>query len=539
MIKKLLFCFLLFTNISQGQNTIGTMSITEDAYEGYTLVSINTKALLIDNCGQLIREWSSQYLPGNSVYLMPNGNILRAGRLNDGSSDIGFGGQGGIVEMFDWEGNLIWSFTHSSNQFRQHHEAFPLPNGNVLIIAANVINEADAIQAGRDPNKLDESELYNERIFEIEPVGATGGNIIWEWNAIDHVIQDFDATKDNFGVVADNPQKIDINFLNGFDAENNWLHINSIQYNEERDQIVISPRRMSEIWIIDHNTTTSEAAGSAGDLLYRWGNPQAYRQGTEDDRKLYGQHTPYFIPSGLPNEGKIMLFNNGFGRLPIFSEVFIINPPEIGLGEYEYTPGTAYGPTNTDFTFPEVAPTNDSDFYSAIVSNAQQLPNGNILVCEGREAYFFELDENNDIVWEYQSPISNTDGTAYAQGGPAPINAFSFRALKYSLDYSAFTGRDLTPGLPLETNPDLTPCNNLSVENFDATVVRIYPNPTSNSIQIKSTLQIDKIEVYNILGAKVSETQYSNIDLSEQTNGIYFLRIYSESIFISKKVIKN
>ena len=62
------------------------------------------------------------------------------------------------------------------------------------------------------------------------------------------------------------------------------------------DQIVLSNHNLSEIWIIDHSTTTLEAAshsggnsGKGGDLLYRWGNPQAYDQGTGADQLLNHQ----------------------------------------------------------------------------------------------------------------------------------------------------------------------------------------------------------------------------------------------------------
>ena len=542
MTKKLLFKILLLSIsiFSYSQNTVGTISITEEAYDAYTLVSINTKAYLIDNCGQVINEWTSQYLPGSAIYLLPNGNILRAGKLEDGSSNIGFGGQGGIVEMFDWDGNIIWSYTHSSNEFRQHHDIYPLPNGNILILAATVINQADAVQEGRDPNKLLDSELYNQRIFEVEPVGLTGGNVVWEWNVIDHVIQDIDPTKNNFGNVGENPQKIDINFLNGFGAANNWLHVNAIQYNEERDQIIISSRRLSEFWIIDHSTTTIEASGIAGDILYRWGNPQSYRQGTESDKKLFGQHTPYYIPSGYPNEGKIMLYNNGFLRSPQYSQVLIIDPPTNINGDYQYTPNTAYGPASPDFTYPETAPTTDSDFYSSIVSNAQQLPNGNILICQGRQGFYFEINENNQIVWEYQMPISNGNGTSYVQGEPAPINGITFRAIKYGLDYPAFTGRDLTPGLPLETNPNITACLNvLSNDDFNLDYISFFPNPTKDFVTINTQQSIDKIEVFNITGIKVLDFKNTKtINLKSFESGIYFLKFKSGNNVITKKIIK-
>jgi len=544
MKTKLLLPFFILFYIAHGQNTVGTISINEDAFEAFTLFTSHTKSYLINNCGETINEWNSNYLPGNSVYLLENGNLLRAGRLNDGSSDITFPGTGGIVELFDWEGNLLWSYSYSSNQFRQHHDVYPMPNGNVLILAATVMSQSEAIQAGRNPTLLEDGELYNEQIIEVEPIGTNQANIVWEWNIKDHLIQDFDDTKNNFGLVNENPQRLDINFLNGSQSNNNWLHVNSIQYDDKRDQIILSSRNLSEIWIIDHSTTTSESAsssggiyGSGGDFLYRWGNPAAYRQGTVEDRKLFGQHSPYFIETGLPNEDKIIVFNNGNGRTPNFSQVDIIAPPETNLGVYDYTTDTAYGPTDTDFTYSNLSSA-PSEFFSGIVSGAQQLANGNILICEGREGYFFEIKTNGEKVWEYINPISGNDGNSTSQGDPAPTDNLTFRAFKYSTDYPAFIGRDLTPGEPLELDPNSNNCNELSITNFNEPVVNIFPNPTSEKIKITSKLSIDKITIYNTLGHKIRETNNPLIDLSEYSEGIYYLKIHSGSMIISKKIIK-
>ncbi len=546
MLKKI-FILLVLLKYAHAQNTVGAISITEDAFEAYTLISINTKAYLINNCGEVINEWNSTHVPGSSVYLLPNGNLLRAGRLDDGSSNIAFGGQGGIIELFDWDGNILWSYTYSSNQFRQHHDIYPMPNGNVLVLAATVVSGFNAIQAGRNPGLLASNELYNEQVIELEPVGSDQANIVWEWNVIDHVIQDFDNTKENFGVISEHPEKVDLNFLNGGNGSNNWLHINSMQYNEALDQIVLSSRNLSEVWIIDHSTTTAQAAtgsggvyGKGGDLLYRWGNPQSYGQGTETDRQLYGQHYPHFIESGLPNAGKILVFNNGFGRTPSFSQVDMLTPPTTAPGIYTYTPNTAYGPANLDFSYSDMS-SDPSEFFSAIVSSAQELPNGNILICEGREGHIFEIDPSNSntIVWDYVNPISNVDGSSTVQGNSRPSNNILFRAIKYTPDYSAFTGRDLTPGLPLELNPDLSPCNNLSIDTFELSSVNIYPNPTTNYVTINSERHIDRIEIYNILGAKVGEINDSKrVDFSSSTSGVYFLKIYSGNAAVSKKIIK-
>ena len=545
MIKKIILALAIVCySTTTAQNTVGTTYIDQNVFDGFTLINVNTKAYLINNCGEVLNEWVSTYPPGNAVYLLPNGNLLRAGRTTDGSSDIVFGGQGGVVELFDWDGTLIWSFLYSTNEYRQHHDIFPMPNGNVLILAATVISEGDAIAAGRNPDALSQSRLYNEQIIEVEPVGTDQANIVWEWNIKDHLIQDFDATKANFGNVKLNPGKLDINFLNGRDGLSNWLHFNSIQYDDNLNQIVMSSRNLSEIYIIDHSTTTAEAAtssggtyGRGGDLLYRWGNPQAYRQGTENDRKLYGQHYPHYIAQGLNDEGKLIIYNNGDGRQPEYSEVLIINPPTTTPGTYEYSTDTAFGPENPDYVYSE--PSNEtSNFYSRIVSSAQRLPNGNTLVCEGAQGGVFELDVNDNIVWKYQNPVNNSNGNISTQGGAIPNNALLFRALKYAPNYPAFAGKDLTPGLPIELNPNLAICENLSASSFDTPQIFIFPNPVSQLLTVKSLEHIHSVALYSMSGNQVLETIGNTLDVSALATGVYFAKINIGNRYISKKIIK-
>ena len=367
---------------------------------------------------------------------------------------------------------------------------------------------------------------------------------MWEWNIKDHLIQDSDNTKANFGDVSLNPGKLDINFLNGRDGLSNWLHFNSIQYDDNLNQIVMSSRNLSEIYIIDHSTTTAEAAtnfggtyGRGGDLLYRWGNPQAYRQGTETDRKLYGQHYPHFIPPGQNDSGKLIIFNNGDGREPEYSEVLIINPPMTSPGVYDYLPNTSFGPENPDYSYSEQA-TGTSSFYSRIVSSAQRLPNGNTLVCDGDQGGVFELDTNDNIVWKYQNPVNNSNGNISTQGGAIPNNALLFRAIKYAPNFPAFIGRDLTPGLPIENNPNSAVCENLSSSSFDSAQVSIFPNPTSTYVTINASEHINSVVLYSISGKQILETKSNTLDISEFPPGIYFAQIHIGNRYISKKIIK-
>ncbi|MDT7831853.1 aryl-sulfate sulfotransferase [Flavobacteriaceae bacterium S356] len=543
MIRRLFLISLFVSATIFGQNTVGTISVTNEAYDGFTLFSIHTKSYLIDNCGQVVHEWTSAFTPGNAVYLLPNGNLLRAGK-RDGQSQINFGGTGGIIELFDWDGNLLWQYEYNTDQYRQHHDVYPMPNGNVLILAATVMSQSEAIQAGRDTSLLPDNEVYNERIFEVEPVGSNQVNVVWEWNAKDHLIQDFDNTKDNYGVVADHPEKLDFNFLNGGTGGANWLHVNSIQYDETLDQIVISSRNLSEVWIIDHSTTTAEAAtgsggiyGKGGDFLYRWGNPQSYDQGVEADRQLFGQHYPHYIENGLVDAGKMMIFNNGNGRMPLFSEVFIIDPPTSAPGVYSYTTNTAYGPAAPDYIYADM--TNDpSDFYSGIVSGAQRLPNGNILICEGREGHFFEINASEEVVWDYINPVDNNSGITANQTQSASPSNIVFRALKYSKSYAAFSGKDVSPGQPIEGNPDLTPCNALSTDQHVLNTARVYPNPSDDVVTIETTQNIQKVEIYTLLGENVLTFKNSKqVDVSSLKHGIYLLKIFSDEVAVMKKII--
>ncbi|AUC82347.1 hypothetical protein CW733_09460 [Lacinutrix sp. Bg11-31] len=542
MTKKVLFTILtiLISLSSFSQNTVGTLTNTPESFDGLTLLypSSSNETYLIDNCGQVINQWTSNYTPGASAYLLENGNLLRTGKITN--SDINFGGVGGKLELFDWDNTLLWEYTYSSPNFSQHHDIYPLPNGNILVLAVSTMETLEAVQAGRDPLLLSDGKLFNEQIIELQPVGTNQANIIWEWNIKDHLVQDYDPLKDNYGIVADNPQLLDINFLNYDNPVANWLHINSIQYNETLDQIILSSRKLSEIYIIDHSTTTQESSshtggiyGKGGDFLYRWGNPEAYGKGNSTNRKLDGQHYPHWIADTLTDEGKILVFNNG--NSVGYSSVEIIDPPTTSSGVYLYNNSTGYGPNSSEWNYTSPTPT---DFFSSILSSAQRLPNGNTLICDGDSGYFFEIDINNTIVWEYVNP--DTSNGILSQGDVSSGN-FTFRAKKFSFDYPAFNGRDLTPGNPIEANPDLSNCNLLTVSEYslDETSIKLYPNPILDYLTIDYPKTINSLEVYTIFGQLLKKvTNTKTIRFEKIASGLYLIKISTDDGSITKKIIK-
>ena len=299
-------------------------------------------------------------------------------------------------------------------------------------------------------------------------------------------------------------------------------------------------RIVSEIYIIDHSTTTAEAAlhtggtyGKGGDFLYRWGNPEAYDHGTSTNRILIRQHYPHWIPDGLTDEGKIIIFNNGGDR--VYSSIDIIDPPTSAPGVYIYGVTDGYGPINPEWTYTDPVPTN---FFSTILSSAQRLPNGNTLICDGDSGYFFEIDANKSIVWEYVNPDATS---GIVSQGDIPSFNLVFRAHKFSTDYPAFDGKDLSPGDPIELNFDIGSCEILAVSEYDiSSQLNVYPNPTSGSFDINTDLPIDKVEIYDVFGKLIlTKIKTQNLSIELLASGVYFVKIYSDNKMGTKKIIKH
>jgi hypothetical protein len=361
---------------------------------------------LVKSSGTVNHTWTSSYTPGAATYWLGDGTILRTIRV--GFS--GGGGAGGGIQKVQWDGTITWDFRYNTNGDLSHHDIALLPNGDVLMIAWETKTRAEAIAQGRNPSTVSNQGFQPDHIIEVKPTGPTSGDIVWEWHAWDHLIQDFDSSKANYGVVADHPELIDINFGSFFMGGTDWLHTNSIDYNPQFDQIVISAHNFGEIWVIDHSTTTEEAAGhtggnsgKGGDLLYRWGNPQAYRAGTSSDQKLFGQHDTNWVKPGCPGAGDILIFNNGLGRPGgQYSSVDEITPPvNNNTGEYYLEPGEAYGPQATTWSYAANPPTS---FYAYYISGAERLPDGDTLICDGVAGKFFEVTPDKLTIWQYTNP---------------------------------------------------------------------------------------------------------------------------------------
>ena len=443
---------------------IGLVQSESDSAEGYTLIvgKNDHKVYLINHSGDKVHTWTmDDNMILSQAKLLKNGNLMVMLTRDE---------MKGVAEI-DWKGRIIWEYSHPS----LHHDFVPLSNGNVLLLYHETKTPEEAVAAGANPNHVSPQGLRYDNVMEIKPVGVNRGDIVWEWSLWDHLIQDYDPDQANYGIIVDHPGRIDINsilkllHIDRYPRSYDWTHTNAIDYNYDLDQIMLSPRHFSELWIIDHSITTEEAASEKGDLLYRWGNPQIYQAGTVDNQQLFWPHNTHWIPAGLPGEGNILVFNNGNeirGHRRYYSSVDEIIPPRLDSNAYQKDPHSAFGPDLPTWTYTAENPVN---FYANIASGAQRLPNGNTLILDGRKGVIFQVTPDGTTVWKYINPILR-EGTLLHQGDGIPIidteqTPYGFNHMLrndlylvewYPPDYPGLQEQDLTPLGPIELTREFT-----------------------------------------------------------------------------------
>ena len=421
-----------------------------EAAPGYTLFGTREgdAYYLIDRQGRVVQQWPAAG-GARLAKLLENGNVLTSGYGNQGHN--------GVREI-DPEGKVVWQYRLPG----WHHDFLPLPNGNVLLLSEQRKSNGEVIALGANSDYLSNKGLRGTHLVEVRPTPPEGGEVVWEWSVWDHIVQDLNPEKPNYGVVADHPELIDLNYPFNIMQDGttpvfgDWLHSNSLAYHPELEQIMVSVRHFGEIWVIDRSTTREEAAGHSGgkggkggDLLYRWGNPRAWQMGTAADQQLFGLHNAHWIEPGLPGAGNVLVFNNGweFGGLRRgYSSVDELRLPAEGYN-YQREAGKPYGPERPEWAFHAVIP---ADFYSGPMGSAQRLANGNTLFCYSRLGIIWEVTPAGRTVWKYVNPA--------LLGGPARQGELLgrrndnqvYRAYHYPPDYPGLAKLDLTPGEPIE-----------------------------------------------------------------------------------------
>ena len=86
----------------------------------------------------------------------------------------------------------------------------------------------------------------------------------------------------------------------------------------------------------------------------------------------------------------------------------------------------------------------------------------------------------------------------------------------------------------------------LSSDNFEMNQIEVYPNPSNSVFNLNlKKIEAKTIEVYDITGKLIEKienkliTQLMQIDLSNASNGVYFVKISTENNTVTKRIIKN
>jgi len=376
--------------------------LNSEVNDGLVLISDFTteSVVLIDIDNNIVNSWEVNDYNLLRSYLTHDSILVTISKLNNLP----------VLQKYDWDGLLLWTFIFEEGECLIHHEQVILPNGNILAICKETIIAEENIYFNED--------IVIDKIIEIEPLDNDQANIIWEWHFYDHLIQDYDPNMLNYGIISENPQLFNINAYNSL---GDFTHLNCVDFNAELNQIVFSSRALNEVFIIDHSTTTEEAKshiggiyGKGGDFLYRWGNPINYNRGDLLNQKLHAPHAVNWINSDYPGGGNILLFDNEYDVS--ISAIIEFQPPILSNGLYSLDANEPFEPN--EYTWIN----HSSNYYSLSHSGAFRMPNGNTLITifgvpPLYEINIIEIDENGSLQWEYLGSF------------------ITFRASKYPLSY--------------------------------------------------------------------------------------------------------
>jgi len=503
---------LLICVISYCQDGIQLNS--DRATEGYSYFETLQESYLINNCGEIVNTWPTIRSTQLHSKLMDNGNPIY---IKDNR-----------IIVRDWDDNELSRTGYNATNVELVYEVIVMSNGHYLCLARENLTNAEftamgyEIDSGESPRRID-------MVLEIDPDTET---IVWQWNIKDHMIQQRNSSLENYGIIADNPRKMDMDAILNFDwRQGESFMINGFDYNEELDLIALSVRKLSEVIIIDHSTTTEEARGDSGgrhghggDALFRWGNPMNYGQGDMSDRELFFQHNPNWIEYG-EHKGKLIMFNNGLSERT-YSSVEIISPSVDEDGFFILPNNERYELTEEPISINAL--TFGPYFGSGYTSGAKVMPNGNIYVTVGQSERLFEMTIEGEIVWEYN--IANA--------------GYIYRSERYPKDFSGFDGRDLSVSGTVESPPSDYNCQLFTTSVVDINVSLLDVSVINKIDFISVTSDENKnfnYYLYNLNGQLINADQGDfnyEISTSDILTGMYYLRTErdgagsTESIFI-------
>jgi hypothetical protein len=296
------------------------------------------------------------------------------------------GGAAGLLTELTWEGDEV--FTHTD--LDMHHDFVKLANGHFIYLDWDVVPKAlqARVQGGVKGTEHTGGMMFNDRLVEIDEKGR----VVWEWHANEHL----------------NP-KIDI--IGPLYKRQEWCHGNNIDV-LSNGNVLLTSRSLDTIMIIDKKT---------GKIVFRWGSPSAAKhtpgsvEADSDLEHLGAPHGGIVIPAGYPGAGNLLCFSNRTTDGDFVMSRAAEIDPTTGKQVWE-TPTTAMG----------------RKLFSDYLGNAQRLPNGNTMVCDGGNGHFFQMTKDFKVAWEYVNPHFPTPrfrGAVFKAYSYAPSYCPQFKSL--------------------------------------------------------------------------------------------------------------
>jgi Arylsulfotransferase (ASST)/CHU_C Type IX secretion signal domain len=557
-------------------------------YAGYTMFGTRGVTYLIDFEGHVIHTWNI----GTNPRFTGDGLLLDAVGGNPSNQNT--------WKELDWTGNTIWQYSESRSNYHGHHDFTKIYNPKLgdstfLYIANKDLTAQQCLDAGCDP-QYDYTGAQMDAVVEVNRQGT----VIWEWCFFDHVVQDMFPSKSTYGIIANTPGRINLN-IRGNHVKSDWMHCNSLDYNQDLDMIVVNSVH-GEFYVIDHGNTfianqpansIALAAGTLGDFKYRFGDPAKYNQGdppsvldnwekaTAGNKQLGGSHDIQWIKPGLPGEGHFLVFDNAQNLFELTPQSYIIeinpylNAAGVNTGNFVNPPDAGYNTVGSPDPnlmkenkkvskqiVWKYSSKNNTSFYSTIGSSAQRLPNGNTLVCAMNDGHFFEVHPSDtSVVWEYTNPMTR-DGIKKIKVDNYPTYNGVFRAYRYAATDPGLAGHDLTPGNTMTGDPPnyWTPVNVTDVDENTTNpeqgnvLNQNYPNPFSTGTTIEFSIvepalvsliiydlwgnQVKSLVRQNCAGVKYSRYWDGKNDQGSQVeSGMYVYILKANNQQLSKKMI--
>lgn len=173
---------------------------------------------------------------------------------------------------------------------------------------------------------------------------------------------------------------------------------------------------------------------------------------------------------------------------------------------------------------------------------AIEYENGNLSIYDG---ILDDVDPTNinilpNVWYQFKMIINKTNNTVQYYINNTLLGNKSILNSTTNPEIIDFSYDDFGTGFTVD-NIQILNFEVLSTLDYDLDLnINIYPNPTSNYINIKSPNKLNSIEVYDSSG-KLILSDFSGrkiLDISSLQNGLYFLKIKTKNQIISRSIIK-